>query len=141
LRKEEDERIKKARYNTRYKEFKALEGCSRYLKTENLEEIGKGEEIRALVKLRCGNLENANKYWLNKELWKCVFCEKKKDSLEHYVKECSEVKVWFREMGSEDAEIVKQLWGEDLDSCKGKLLRRLVKERRKRPKIKEKKRR
>jgi len=61
-RKEEEERIKKTRYNTRYKEFKALEGCPRYLKAKNLEEIGKGEELRALVKLRCDNLENANKY-------------------------------------------------------------------------------
>jgi len=120
LRKEE-ERIKKARYNTRYKEFKALEGCPRYLKVENLEEIGKREEVRALVKLRCGNLENANKYWLNKEQWKYVFCEKGKDSLKHYVKECSEVKVWFREMRGKDAEILEQLWGEDLDSCKEKL--------------------
>jgi len=51
----------------------------------------------------------------------------RKDSLEHYVKECSEVKVWFREMGGEDAEILEQLWEEDLDSCKGKLLRRLIK--------------
>jgi len=51
LRKEE-ERIKKARYNKRYKEFKVLEGCPRYLKAENLEEIDKGEEVRALIKLK-----------------------------------------------------------------------------------------
>jgi len=56
LRKEEEERIKKARYNKRYKEFKVLEGCPRYLKAENLEEIDKGE-VRALVKLKCGNLK------------------------------------------------------------------------------------
>jgi len=71
LRKEEEERIKNARYkeitiNTRYKEISVLEGCSRYLKAKNLEEISKGE-IRALIKLRCGNLENANKYWLKEE--------------------------------------------------------------------------
>jgi len=34
----------------------------KYLWTENLEKVGKGEEIRALLKMRCGNLELANKY-------------------------------------------------------------------------------
>jgi len=97
LRKKEEEKIKKARYNTRYKEFKVLEGCPRYLKDENLEKKGKREEVKALVKLRCSNLENTNKFWLNEEQWKCVFCEKEKDSLEHHVKECDEVKEWFRE--------------------------------------------
>jgi len=91
-------RIKKARYNSRYKEIKVLEGCPRYLKEGNLEEIDKEEEVRALVKLRCGNLENANKYWLKEALWKCVFCEKAKDNLEHYVGECKKTKTWFREL-------------------------------------------
>jgi len=50
LRKEEEERIKNARYNTRYKEISVLEGCPKYLKAENLEKISK-REIRALIKL------------------------------------------------------------------------------------------
>jgi len=33
---EEEERIKNARYNTRYKEISVLEGYPRYLKAENL---------------------------------------------------------------------------------------------------------
>jgi len=48
----------------------------RDIKVENLEEISRGEEVRA-VKLRCGNSENANKYWLNEEHWRCVFFAKK----------------------------------------------------------------
>jgi len=72
MRREEEERIKKARYNPRYKEIKALEGCPRYLEEGSLESMDKGEEIKALIKLRCGNFENANKYWLNDELGKCV---------------------------------------------------------------------
>jgi len=62
--------------------------------------------VRALVKLRCGNLENANKYWLKKELWKYAFCEKAKDNLKHYVGECEKTKTWFMELESKDREIL-----------------------------------
>jgi len=37
------------------------------MKVENLEKISREEEVRALIKLRCGNLEKANKYRLNEE--------------------------------------------------------------------------
>jgi len=82
-----------SKYNTRYKEINDFEECPRYIKVENLEEISREEEVRALIKLKCGNLENANKYWLNEEHWRCVFCEKGKDSIEHYVRKCNKVKV------------------------------------------------
>jgi len=49
LRKEEEERIRNARYNSRYKEIGVTERCPRYLKVESLEEASKGDEIRALV--------------------------------------------------------------------------------------------
>jgi len=55
------------------------------------------------------------------------------------MKECDEVKKWLGELGGEDMEILEQLSGENLDSGKGKLLRRLVKERGKRAKIKQRK--
>jgi len=32
------------------------------LRSENLEETGIGDEVRALIKLKCDNLEMANKY-------------------------------------------------------------------------------
>lgn len=35
-----------------------------------------------LIKLRRGNLEEDNKYWLEKEKQKCVFCKKEKDKYE-----------------------------------------------------------
>jgi len=68
-----------------------------------------------------------------------VFCEKGKDSLEHYVRECDKVKAWFRELGCEDGEILEQFWRED--NHRGKILRRLCRERRKRAKVKEKEKR
>jgi len=91
-RKEEEEIIKNPKYNTRHKEINDFEECMRNIKVENLKEINKGDEVRALIKLRYGNLENANKYWLNEENWRCVFCEKGKNSIEHYVRECNKVK-------------------------------------------------
>jgi len=72
MRRKEEEKIKKARYNPRFKDIKAIKGCPRYLEERSLENTDKGEEIRALIKLRCGNYENANKYWLNEELGICV---------------------------------------------------------------------
>jgi len=63
----EDSRIRQARYNIKYKEIKLDEKGPRYLIKENGEILNKGEEVRALVKLRCGNLESANKYWLEEE--------------------------------------------------------------------------
>jgi len=45
-------RIRHARYNTRYKEFKLDGKGPKYLKVENRDAINKGEDIRALVKLR-----------------------------------------------------------------------------------------
>lgn len=35
-----------------------------------------GAGIRVLVRLRCGNLEEENKYWLKVEERECVFCGK-----------------------------------------------------------------
>jgi len=74
MRREEEERIMKSRYNPKYKSLIVVESYSRYLKEGNLEEFKKGEEIRILVKLRCDNLENANKYWLE-DLGLCVLQE------------------------------------------------------------------
>ena len=33
-----------------------------------------GEEVRELVRLRCGNMEEGNKYWLDEEYREYVFC-------------------------------------------------------------------
>jgi len=42
------------------------------LRKENLEEGKRGEEMRALFKLRCGNLEEGNKYWIEEHRKKCI---------------------------------------------------------------------
>ncbi|KYQ60725.1 hypothetical protein ALC60_00216 [Trachymyrmex zeteki] len=102
-----------------------------YLRTENIE-WRRGDEIRALIKLRCGNMEEKNKYWLGKEERTCLFCDKDEDNLEHYVKECKEVSGCFEELGIDNDEIIKKVWDEDLGESKGKALKKLWKDRERR---------
>lgn len=66
--------------------------------------------VRALLKLRCGNTEEANKYWKGGKDWECVFCGKGQDRISHYVKECNREKGWFYELGSNMDEIWNKIW-------------------------------
>jgi len=53
------------------------------LRVENLE-WKRRDEIRALFKLRSGNLEEKNKYWLGIEEGGCLFCGASEDfNFEH----------------------------------------------------------
>jgi len=103
-------RIRQAKYNRKYKEISDFKGCPSYLRKENLEETGRGEEVKALISLRCGNWEMMNKYWLDENQWLCVFCGEGRDCVEHYVKECSKTKEWFREMYREEEDTIEQIW-------------------------------
>lgn len=46
----------------------------RYLSIESLNKAKGGEGIRALINLKCGNMEEVNKFCLG-EKERCVFCE------------------------------------------------------------------
>ncbi|KYN15976.1 hypothetical protein ALC57_11773 [Trachymyrmex cornetzi] len=87
----EESKLRAARYNVRYKEFDAGNRKHNYLRKENLGRIGIGEGVRGLVRLRCGNMEEGNKYWIEKEQKRCVFCGKETDCMEHYIGECQRV--------------------------------------------------
>lgn len=39
--------------------------------------------IRALIRLRCGNMEENNKYWMKEDCKICVFCKTGHDSIKH----------------------------------------------------------
>lgn len=42
---------------------------------------GIGDKVTALLRLRCGNMERENRYWILEEEHKtCVFCEKGLDN-------------------------------------------------------------
>lgn len=75
-------KIAEARYNTRYKEIEVRNDTPSYLLKGNLDKVKTGDEIRAMVKLRCGNLEDTNKYWLDEEDTKRRFCKTGRDNLD-----------------------------------------------------------
>ncbi|KYN24322.1 hypothetical protein ALC57_04060 [Trachymyrmex cornetzi] len=127
----EESKLRAARYNVRYKEFDAGNRKHNYLRKENLGRIGIGEGVRGLVRLRCGNMEEGNKYWIEKEQKRCVFCGKETDCMEHYVGECQRVSSWFRELGENKEKVWKKLWSDELDSEKCKVLSKLERERKK----------
>jgi len=52
------------------------------------------------------------------------------------VSECVKIKAWFRDLGNKVRERIDRLWSEDMDSCKGNVIKRLCKEREKRIKNK-----
>lgn len=57
-------RIEEARYNQMYRSIiKEIEE-PKYLLKSNLDQVSGGWSVRMLVKLRCGNLEEENKYRL-----------------------------------------------------------------------------
>jgi len=72
-RKEGNIRMAKARYNSRYRELLVEGRVPKYLGREKLERTEMGEGVRALVRLRCGNLEEWNKYWLEENKRLCSF--------------------------------------------------------------------
>lgn len=54
--------------------------------------VGKGWRLRGMVwkcvRLRCGNMEENNKYWLNENKRFCVSCKEEEDNIEHFVRVC-----------------------------------------------------
>ena len=63
--------------------------------------------MRALFKLRCGNLEEKNKYWLGIEEGGCLFYGASENNLEYCVKECEKTGGSFEELGKELKRIVR----------------------------------
>ena len=61
---EEESRITESRYNKKYRVIGVRSGDEGpgYLRKENLDKRGKEEGVRALVNLRCGNMEGINKF-------------------------------------------------------------------------------
>jgi len=76
------------------------------LRKDNLRKGKRGEEVRALFKLRCENLEEGNKYWVEEHRKKYIFCDKGKDNLKHYIEECLEIKEKFTKLGKDKEEIL-----------------------------------
>lgn len=74
-------------------------------------------------------MEEDNKYWLEEQLRKCVFCREGKDNFKHYVKKCEIVKEWFVELGEEDIDRYSTMYSETLDEVKERIIRKLWREK------------
>jgi len=77
------------------------------------------------MKLRCGNLEGWNKFWIDEDRRKCKFCGKGRNNMEHYMEDYEKIKDWFRGLGNSkesSKERWDRIWSEDLDKEKGEVL-------------------
>lgn len=88
----EEGRIREAKYNKVYGEIVAKRKRPKYLEKESLDKYGNVKSVIALGRIRCGNMEEENKYWLEEKDWKCVFCEQGRDNLNHFVRHCKIIK-------------------------------------------------
>lgn len=127
-------KIREANYNKRYREL--VKDRPHYLLQESLDRVEKGDMVRALVKARCGNLEEANKYWCQEELRTCIFCRKGLDSLDHFMEDCKVAKQWFEGIGNNKEEKIQRIMDDKLDENKGKILDKLWKEKERKKKEK-----
>ena len=72
---ETESKIRESKYNRRYKyEYERKTGMPAYMK-----ESRTGKAIKDKAKLRCGNTENANRYWLKKEKGNVCYVERMKE--------------------------------------------------------------
>lgn len=81
------ERIWKSRSVPRYKELRVV-GIPRYTKGKRRK---KGKEVKIMARLRCGNEERGNKFWLKEEKRVCRMCRVEEETLEHLVGRCREM--------------------------------------------------
>lgn len=128
-RQEEGNKIEKARYNKIYKVLDKGGSVPEYLSKENVTKGIYGNARKILVNLRCGNLELDNKYWLEEEKRLCVFCNKGRDNLKHYVDNYVVIKDWFVGLGDSTKEKLRKLRDDKLKEGKAKILTKLWRER------------
>lgn len=81
------------------------------------------------MRTRRGNMEEENKYWLEESKRKYTFCGLRPDNLEHYVRECKEVKEWFTKLGNNEEDRLKRIRDDTLNNKKGRTLLKLWKEK------------
>lgn len=79
------ERIAVSRYNNRFKYIRYTQ------RPEYLVKKGSKASQCILARVRCGNLEEYNRYWLKEEDRVCKLCERGPGTLKHLLEECEEV--------------------------------------------------
>ncbi|XP_053990557.1 uncharacterized protein LOC128882816 [Hylaeus volcanicus] len=78
-------KVREATYNSRYKYIVTA------LRPEYLNKTGKGDNQKLIARIRCGNLEEGNRYWLKEEDRKCGLCKLEKGTLKHLIEDCQDL--------------------------------------------------
>jgi hypothetical protein len=78
-------RIRESRYNGKYEKI-ITEELSKYLGRESR------KERVTIARFRCGNEERENKYWNEDRIRVCRMCGEKKETIEHLLNECVELR-------------------------------------------------
>ncbi|XP_053990568.1 uncharacterized protein LOC128882821 [Hylaeus volcanicus] len=78
-------KIREATYNSRYK-YIVTALCLEYLN-----KTGKRDNQKLIARIRCGNLEEGNRYWLKEEDRKCGLCKLEKGTLKHLIEDCQDL--------------------------------------------------
>lgn len=114
---EQYNKIKATRYNRRYKESRVID-IPEYLRNKG----DKGSQ-NLIARIRCGNEENRNKYWLNEEERKCDLCGIEESTLEHLTRHCNKIEKTLIP--------IKTILDDTNNTTKIEWLRNLVKQRKK----------
>ncbi|KAJ8686004.1 hypothetical protein QAD02_021797 [Eretmocerus hayati] len=91
-------KLREAKYNPRFKEIRT-EVTPKYLK-----EPKKGVQIDIIARLRCGNSEENNEYWLEEKLRACKLCKSRGESLQHLIQDWARAREWTKDSPGEDSE-------------------------------------
>ena len=79
---EQFNKIRNAKYKTIYKCIGKI-GLPGYLEGK-----GRGESQKLTARVRCGNLEERNKYWMNEDGKWCDLCLLEEGTIKHKIEEC-----------------------------------------------------
>lgn len=92
-------KIGESRFNKEYKDI-VTESIPMYLSKDI-----KGIDIDIIAGIRCGNYENANKYWAEENDRKCKFCKINLGTWEHLCNGCTELVKFLKGMKLERKEL------------------------------------
>lgn len=109
------------------------------MEKESVDEWDISKGIIVLAIMRCGNMKEESNYWLEEKYRKCVFCDKGRDNLNHFVRECEITKEWFDKLGITEESRVKRIKNEILDDVKREIFWKFCKEKSKKMKERKKK--
>lgn len=90
-------------------------GLPQYIK-----EYKKGMDQATVTRIRCGNVEKVNRYWLEEKDWTCKLCENGWSTFKHFLYECEGTKQWVEgviEKGLDKIDIITSEKG-NIEICK-----------------------